>query len=1203
MTFKLVAVWRHPFNSKKRRAFCQQRRTDMTTPRFSNSGMVHSLVALWRHPFNPQKRQAFRQQWRTDMTTPRFSNSGVMHGLVAVWRHPFNPRKRRAFRQQRRTDMTTPRFSNSGMMNSLVAAWRHPFNTRKRQAFRQQGRNGVATSGDSYSVLHSTNLFEYPFSSPDNDSIHSKLYYSYVSNAQGKYRNGEYVEEKFSPLINRPSDVKLIAYYLPQFHPIQENDEWWGKGFTEWRNVARSFPCFDDHYQPRVPGELGYYDLRVVDVMRRQVELAKKYGVNAFCFHFYWFAGKRLLELPLQNYLDNKDMDLPFCLCWANENWSRRWDGSENEVLISQEHSEADDEALIKYLDKYFRDERYLKIDGKPVFTVYRPELLPDAAATVACWRRIIKEMGYPGLYLISTNSFAFSDYRRFGFDAISEFPPHTIGVPDIQEKFGLSRFRLGGRLHSYEAIVEHELHKNGIANVHPGVMPSWDNSARRPTSGTIFHGATPKAFGGWLRHAISRAKANRPNEQMVFINAWNEWAEGAYLEPDARYGYAWLQAISDAKNSFVQLQRIVLVSHDAHHYGAQLLVLNIARTMRELGVHVDLIVLGAGPLLSQFSEVASVHLLDIKSTSPEDLRKKLQELRSEGSEAAIVNSTASGGIVPFLKDTGFRVVSLIHELPGLLAAYKLQKEASAIARCSDKVLFPASRVEQGFEAFIGNKVVNKGIRPQGLYLSSIGSKGISKADARDQLGIAHDAQVILSVGCGDRRKGLDLFVASLIPVLKRKPRALAVWLGALDLKLFRQLKLEIEGEGLADRFIFPGLKDNPLDYYHAADVFILTSREDPFPSVVLEAFAASLPVIAFADATGSESVIERDCGKLVVAFETNEMSDAVCALIDAPDEAKRLGENGRDIVDREFGFRDYVFDLLNLSGLDFPKVSVIVPNYNYANYLQERLKTICSQTIPIFEILILDDASTDTSLQVIEKFESLADIPCRVIVNEVNSGSVFRQWQRGVEEARGDFVWIAEADDLSEPEFLAEVLPAFSRPDVVMSYCESKQIDAKGYTISPDYLAYVSDVNKSRWTKFYLAEGSEEITNALFLKNTIPNVSGVVFRRQPLLSTLVQHSREITSLRFAGDWMTYVHLLQNGSVAFSPNARNLHRRHESGVTIGNFNREHLDEIIYMQQKIIETFELGHEEKKRAAEYIRKLEVQFGLQSSDVVEG
>jgi lipopolysaccharide biosynthesis protein len=422
----------------------------------------------------------------------------------------------------------------SRLFTNICATIRHPLSSRKRRAWREAMKAGFFLSNKA--------------SVAQRRKIDARLYNIYVGNSLSRYPAFDYISWSPPPQTKSRDDIKLIAYYLPQFHPIPENDAWWGKGFTEWRNVARAFPVFDGHYQPRIPGELGYYDLRLVDNMRRQIELATAYGVSAFCFHFYWFGGKTLLEQPLRNFLENKDLEIPFSLCWANENWARRWDGGDNSLLIRQQHSPSDDVEFIRYVQKYFRDERYMKVDGKPVLSVYRPDILPDSHATVTRWREEAIRLGFPGLYLIATNSFNFVDYKTHGFDALSEFPPHQLLFHFLQDSYHTSSERVGGSIYSYSKLVDYELSRSAPEGVvHPGVMPGWDNSARRPNDATIIDGATPALFRQWLDRAIEMAASNPDGERFVFINAWNEWAEGAYLEPDARYGYAWLQMVREA--------------------------------------------------------------------------------------------------------------------------------------------------------------------------------------------------------------------------------------------------------------------------------------------------------------------------------------------------------------------------------------------------------------------------------------------------------------------------------------------------------------------------------------------------------------------------------------------------------------------------------------------------------------------------------
>jgi lipopolysaccharide biosynthesis protein len=384
------------------------------------------------------------------------------------------------------------------------------------------------------------------------------VYLVHAAHALGGH-SWHYGARRAKPPPTERCDVRLIAYYLPQYHPIPENDRWWGTGFTEWRNVAQALPVFAGHNQPRLPGELGFYDLRVPDVMRQQIGLAKLHGVSAFCFHFYWFGGKRLLELPIENFLRNSDLDFKFCLCWANENWTRRWDGADHEILLAQSHGAEDDIAFIGYLNRYFTDPRYLRINGKPVLTVYRPGILPDAKATMTRWRAEAERAGLPGLFLIATNAFGFSQYDEYGFDALSEFPPHETWSPR-DHNLVLLHPDYQGKVFSYAGMVESiKATAKGIdataqRTVFPGVMPCWDNTPRRPLHGNVFHGSTPALFYEWLTHNIARARRNREDERIVFINAWNEWSEGAYLEPDRLSGYGYLAACAAAITDAVKV-------------------------------------------------------------------------------------------------------------------------------------------------------------------------------------------------------------------------------------------------------------------------------------------------------------------------------------------------------------------------------------------------------------------------------------------------------------------------------------------------------------------------------------------------------------------------------------------------------------------------------------------------------------------------
>ena len=354
--------------------------------------------------------------------------------------------------------------------------------------------------------------------------------------------------------------MRAIALYLPQFHPIPENDKWWGPGFTEWTNVVKARPLFRGHYQPHLPADLGFYDLRTPESREAQASLAEAYGIYGFCYYHYWFNGTRLLQRPFDEVLRSRAPKLSFCLCWANENWTRGWDGHNEHVLLKQNHSVEDDERHADHLVRAFRDDRYIKINGRPLFLVYRTALLPNPAQTAGIWRERVRAAGFPDLYLVRVESW--SDYtapQTIGFDAAVEFAPdfrvvpNAIGrrrnlLPRIYDR--LIRYRLDNRIFPYEILVKHMLAKPSVRYKRfRCVTPGWDNSARRKRGARIFIGSTPQLYENWLRTVVdeTRTRETEDEEGLIFINAWNEWAEGNHLEPDQRWGRAYLEATARA--------------------------------------------------------------------------------------------------------------------------------------------------------------------------------------------------------------------------------------------------------------------------------------------------------------------------------------------------------------------------------------------------------------------------------------------------------------------------------------------------------------------------------------------------------------------------------------------------------------------------------------------------------------------------------
>jgi predicted O-methyltransferase YrrM len=339
-------------------------------------------------------------------------------------------------------------------------------------------------------------------------------------------------------------DVKVFAFYLPQFHPIPENDRWWGKGFTEWTKVARGRPQYAGHYQPHLPERLGFYDLRLPETRQRQAELARSHGISGFCYYYYSFGAKTLLDRPLLEMLESGEPDMPFCLFWANENWTRRWDGDERKVLIEQRYGPELDVALIEELVPFFRDRRYLRVRGAPVLLVYHPGAIPEPFETIARWRRTARAHGLPDLHLVAALTFGLADPRSLGFDAAVEFPPHgEIFASDLCTPEGVQP-DFSGRVVDYHTVLQRQLARPPRPfRVYRTAMAGWDNSARLGKAGTIFHHASPEAYETWMRALVTEARLGHPDHRFVFVNAWNEWAEGAHLEPDQRFGTGYLEA------------------------------------------------------------------------------------------------------------------------------------------------------------------------------------------------------------------------------------------------------------------------------------------------------------------------------------------------------------------------------------------------------------------------------------------------------------------------------------------------------------------------------------------------------------------------------------------------------------------------------------------------------------------------------------
>ena len=360
-------------------------------------------------------------------------------------------------------------------------------------------------------------------------------------------------DEKFT---NLPEDIKTVVFYLPQYHTFPENDEWWGKGFTEWVNTRKALPRFPGHYQPRTPHkDIGYYCLAEIETLKRQAEMARKHGIDYFCFYYYWFDGKKLMEKPLELLMAHPEIPMNFCLCWANENWTRAWDGQQKSVLIQQNYSDENDINFIRDLKKYIVDPRYMRSNGKPVILVYHAKIMPDPDKTFSVWRKWCRQNGVGEICIWSCRTFIKgNEFKKFTeVDREVEFPPHMVTDLEMFPAADFAAYKDDGYYYNYQKIISDLKAGKTMADNAPYpfyrcAMLGWDNSSRRQSGYSVWQYFSLKDYHYWLRKNIEYTQEKfLPGDRFIFINAWNEWAEGTYLEPDERYGYASLNTTTRA--------------------------------------------------------------------------------------------------------------------------------------------------------------------------------------------------------------------------------------------------------------------------------------------------------------------------------------------------------------------------------------------------------------------------------------------------------------------------------------------------------------------------------------------------------------------------------------------------------------------------------------------------------------------------------
>ena len=1032
--------------------------------------------------------------------------------------------------------------------------------------------------------------------------------------------------------------ARVLAYYLPQFHAMPQNDEWWGTGFTEWTNIARALPRFAGHYQPRIPRDLGHYRLEGSETLRRQADMARAAGIEGFIFYFYWFNGTRLLDAPLEALLADRSIDLPFCLMWANENWTRRWDGSDHEVLISQDFRGQDDAALIDCYARHFADPRYIRLHGRPLLMIYRAAIIPDTEHTIARWRALFAERCGENPIFVMAQAFGDHDPRPHGMDGAIEFPPHKVveGLATINDRLHVLDPDFTAQTFDYDDVVDRAL--SAPAPDYPLIRtacPSWDNDARREGAGLVMHGSTPAKYQAWLEKLVRQALAQPfHGSPIVCVNAWNEWAEGATLEPDLHHGAAYLNATARAVTGFghaastVRGGRVLLVGHDAFRAGAQSLLLHMAQQLKRAhGVEVRILLLGGGALLDAYRAAAATR---VAALSDPELAAHLRQLRGEGFDAAIVNTAASAAIGRHLHEAGIAYTLLVHELPALLAEKGLIGGLSEAWPLARGVVFSAKAVEQSVSPLArstdlpatdtpatdtpaigapatGAPVASTPVRvlPQGLYRSRPFSAR-TRATLRQTFAVAANEVLLVGAGYGDMRKGFDLFLQlwrlTRTPARSRTRRVHCLWLGDLDPSMRLYLAAEIDAAIASGSFHMPGHVPDASEHFSAADAFVLTSREDPLPTVVMEAMASGLSCVAFKGSGGIPELIDtHGMGATVPLGDVAAMAREAVALA-CETRAWTPGQRaaaGRQAAKR-FSFGRYVSQLLCIAEPAMPRISVVVPSFNYARYMRQRLASVFAQSHPVLEIIVLDDASSDDSVEVARAAAAEWNRDIRVIAASRNSGSVFRQWQRAAQEARGDWIWIAEADDAADPRLLERLTQAIASADdaaPVMAFCDSRSIDEDGALIADSYKPYYATTAGSLLDQDGLHEGSAFIQSCLAERNLILNASSVLFARGALKAALARCGEDLFAFRMAGDWRLYIEILREAGarIAYVAEPLNIHRRHGTSATHRLVGQEHIGEVARIHRLVGNTPTLLDADCMRQRAYRDQLARQFGL--------
>ncbi len=627
----------------------------------------------------------------------------------------------------------------------------------------------------------------------------------------------------------------------------------------------------------------------------------------------------------------------------------------------------------------------------------------------------------------------------------------------------------------------------------------------------------------------------------------------------------------------------ILFVMHSANEGGASLLSLNIIKTLKKNhGLDVITILIQGGKLEKEVKKYSTVYCLNQSSFSyiedSEKVVKLIQKIKKLGVNKCISNSVTSSIISDVLFKNDIEIISLVHELNTSIEAYDYKKAARNAVKFSKRLIFPNEFVANEFRENYPISDEKIKIKPQGMYNTF--KLNITKEKAKEKicekLKIPLDSKLIMNCAYGDIRKGVDIFFEIYKSFILKNENAHFIWIGNLDPVYEQWLNYDIKKLNLEKNIHFVGYIDELETYYKGVDIFLLTSREDPFPSAVLESISLGTPALAFEN-TGGIPELNNKIGSLNIEYLNIENSvEKIEILLKNKELYSEVSQKGEEYIKKEHDHEKYVQFLIK--ELEIPhvfKVSVIIPNYNYEIFLEERLYTICNQSYKPYEIIFLDDCSSDNSIKKAETLLKEYDIPYRIIPNKENKGC-FKQWAAGIELAKGDIVWIAEADDLCELSFIESLISSFKDSEVNLAYSQSKIINEKSEIIMENYLEYTNDLSEIKWLDNYYASGQEEIVDGLAIKNTIPNASAVLIRK----SAIIHDIEELKKYSICGDWFAYISSIKNGKIFFNAKNLNMHRRHSKSI-VSKSEKQLLfyEELIEVKKDILKNFKVPKDQK------------------------